>query len=194
MESSDLSTRQRRALARRRRILDIALRLAETEGWEAVTTRRLADAIDYSQPVIYQHFSNRDELIRTIATEGFVDLFEKIEEAANAPGDHSLEAACHSYIDFALAHPRLYEAMFTHPTSMVFAHSTTPKELKTTFNALADLVRREAPEVEPEGAAELIWACCHGLATLRLSGRIPPDRINRHIREVVAMVVSGANA
>lgn len=79
------SGKQRRFLARRRQILDTALQIAEEEGWQAVTTRRLAEAIDYSQPVVYQHFKNRDELIRTIAIEGFVTLTERINSIGRSP-------------------------------------------------------------------------------------------------------------
>ncbi|GAB3915444.1 hypothetical protein GCM10027613_11400 [Microlunatus endophyticus] len=34
----------------------MAREVAERDGWEAVTTRRLSEAIEYSQPVLYSHF------------------------------------------------------------------------------------------------------------------------------------------
>src|SRR6478672_1548091 len=50
--------RRERELAQRRQlIIESARELAEAEGWSAVTTRRLADKIEYSQPVLYQHFA-----------------------------------------------------------------------------------------------------------------------------------------
>src|SRR4051794_6111303 len=49
-----IADRRERELAQRRaRIVTAARTLAETEGWDAVTTRRLADSIEYSQPVLY---------------------------------------------------------------------------------------------------------------------------------------------
>nr|WP_225224456.1 ATP-binding cassette domain-containing protein [Cellulomonas sp. JH27-2] len=46
--------------------------LAEERGWEAVTTRRLADAIEYSQPVLYGHFpQGRAEIVTAVALAGF---------------------------------------------------------------------------------------------------------------------------
>ncbi|HXP58388.1 MAG TPA: TetR family transcriptional regulator, partial [Streptosporangiaceae bacterium] len=45
-------TRARRTAERRQQILDAARTVAEAEGWAAVTSRRLADAIGYTQPVL----------------------------------------------------------------------------------------------------------------------------------------------
>jgi Bacterial regulatory proteins, tetR family len=36
-------------------IITTARKLAEAEGWDAVTTRRLSSQIEYSQPVLYKH-------------------------------------------------------------------------------------------------------------------------------------------
>lgn len=35
--------------------------------------------------------------------------------------------------------------------------------------------------------AELLWATCHGLASLRAAGRIPQQRIEAHIARIVRM-------
>lgn len=114
----DPKGKQRRLLARRRQILDTALQLAEEEGWQAVTTRRLADAIDYSQPVIYQHFENRDELIHTLVIEGFIALTDRVHAVAQSATITLLEDLAKAYIDFGSTRRRLYEAMFTHPTEL----------------------------------------------------------------------------
>ncbi|WP_101652513.1 TetR/AcrR family transcriptional regulator [Brevibacterium ihuae] len=180
--------RQRRFLARRRKLLDIALRLAEDEGWEAVTTRRLAEAIDYSQPVIYQHFKNRDELIRTLVVEGFVTLTGRIDGVAGSARTAPLEDLCRTYIDFGTTQPRLYEAMFTRPTAVPFADIRTPSELREAFGALAAVIDREAPGVDVDATAELYWACCHGLVTLLNAERIPSERIEHHVRRVAEIV------
>jgi AcrR family transcriptional regulator len=48
--------RQRDRARWQRAIITAARQMAEAEGWDAVTIRRLADRIDYSQPVLYSHF------------------------------------------------------------------------------------------------------------------------------------------
>ena len=46
---------------RESRIVAAARVIAEREGWDAVTIRRLAEEIEYSQPVLYSHFENRED-------------------------------------------------------------------------------------------------------------------------------------
>ena len=55
---------------RRQVIVNAARELAESEGWEAVTTRRLADRIEYSQPVLYSHFEGKDAIVSAVASRG----------------------------------------------------------------------------------------------------------------------------
>lgn len=38
-----------------------------------------------------------------------------------------------------------------------------------------------------DGAAELLWAACHGLVSLHSAERIPPDRIEAHIARIAQM-------
>jgi AcrR family transcriptional regulator len=60
--------------ARHRLIVRTARELAEAEGWDAVTVRRLADRIEYSQPVLYSHFAGREAIVTAVAVEGFAEL------------------------------------------------------------------------------------------------------------------------
>src|ERR1700745_328076 len=117
--------RARERAARHRLIVDTARQLAETEGWDAVTTRRLSTEIEYSQPVLYKHFSGMDEIAQSVALDGFVELTHKLRDAkssAESPA-HALRRVTRGYIDFAQHNPALYDAMFTHATSLRFAAS-----------------------------------------------------------------------
>jgi AcrR family transcriptional regulator len=68
--------RERERAARRRLIVATARRLAEAEGWEAVTTRRLSTEIEYSQPVLYKHFTGLEQIAEAVASDGFGELGE----------------------------------------------------------------------------------------------------------------------
>ncbi|MEV6899370.1 helix-turn-helix domain-containing protein [Amycolatopsis sp. NPDC051372] len=52
---------------RKRRIVAAARELAEAQGWDAVTTRRLAALIEYSQPVLHSHFAGKDAIMAAAA-------------------------------------------------------------------------------------------------------------------------------
>src|SRR6201997_4282682 len=79
MASEDRRARER--AARRQLIVDTARQVAETEGWDAVTTRRLSTEIEYSQPVLYKHFSGMDQVAAADALDGFAELGRLLQSA-----------------------------------------------------------------------------------------------------------------
>ena len=111
---------------RRQQILDAARAIAEADGWAAVTSRRLADAIGYTQPVLYQHFpGGKSEIMRTVALGWFTELAAATEAArGRKQGARAVAAVAGAYLDFAGGHPALYEAMFQLPIDARFAQRT----------------------------------------------------------------------
>jgi len=89
--------------------------IAEAEGWPAVTVRRLADAIGYSQPVLYGHFPDgRDGIVRAVALDGFERLATALEAAPrSASRAKRVRAVIQRYTRFARDNPAAYEAMFS---------------------------------------------------------------------------------
>lgn len=169
-----ISERKERQRAERHElILAAAYDLAEAEGWEAVTTRRLAGLIDYSQPVLYTHFKGKADIMAAVAIKGFEELAERLKASqANAVGEAAaLHQACAAYLEFARSRPVIYEAMFVLPTAHKFASEETPGSLRTAFAALMTAI---GPNREmPEQLTEVLWSALHGMATLERSGRIP---------------------
>ncbi|WP_040833646.1 TetR/AcrR family transcriptional regulator [Nocardia brevicatena] len=173
---SAISERRERERAHRHQLIITAAReLAETEGWEAVTTRRLAERVEYSQPVLYSHFNGKDAIVSAVAMDGFSELaahLRRARQAAPGPGQ-ALRAVCRAYLEFATERPALYQAMFILPTDLKFASAETPPPLRAAFDEFVicfcpDNKRREL-------FAEVIWSALHGMAILSDSGRIPPD-------------------
>jgi AcrR family transcriptional regulator len=78
--------RLRERTARRRLIMATARTLAEHEGWDAVTTRRLSTEIEYSQPVLYKHFASMEEIVEAVALEGFGELADTLGAARRSAG------------------------------------------------------------------------------------------------------------
>ena len=82
-----IQTRRERERAERERLIVTAAReLAEAEGWDAVTTRRLAEEIEYSQPVLYSHFKGKGAIMAAVAVQGCADLAEEMRAARTAAG------------------------------------------------------------------------------------------------------------
>ena len=87
--------RERERAQRHERIIAAARQLAEAEGWDAVTTQQLADSIEYSQPVLYSHFENKDAIVAAVAVQGFAELADILRSAADnvsSPTRHSMQS------------------------------------------------------------------------------------------------------
>jgi AcrR family transcriptional regulator len=160
---------------RERRIVTTAREIAAREGWGAVTIRRLADEIEYSQPVLYSHFVNREAIVSAVAVQGFAELAAALRHAGPlAERGEALRRAAEAYLAFARAHPALYEAMFTMPTGLLFAANETRQELRDAFAALAAIVQPSESDDQVETLTETFWAILHGLADLERTDRIRP--------------------
>jgi AcrR family transcriptional regulator len=164
--------RERQRAQRHDLIVDTACRLAEAEGWEAVTTRRLADLIDYSQPVLYSHFKGKAEIMGAVALRGFEELADRLSRSASAAagGRDSLREVCAAYLDFARSRPVIYEAMFVLPTPLKFASEETPAALRAGFAALVAALGPDRDRSET--LAEVLWSALHGMAVLARTERI----------------------
>ena len=150
--------------SRRDQVVRAARDVAESDGWAAVTMRRLAAELGVTQPVLYSAFPGRQALIDAVALGGFGDLAAALEAVDTSP-----RARMRAYLDFAAAHPRVYEAMFSMPSGLPFAADDTPQPLRKAFAAIHDAF----PEADGT-RAEVAWAALHGLATLQAGGRLRP--------------------
>ncbi len=184
-----MSTEDRRArerAARRQLIVDTARQVAEAEGWDAVTTRRLSTEIEYSQPVLYKHFSGMDEVARAVAIDGFAELASLLRTArtdAETPND-ALTRMAHAYLDFARDNPAVYDAMFTGRTTLRFAEPDTPPELVAAFEELREPI--SAMTDDADTLTEVFWAALHGLTSLTRGGRLRPDYERQRIDTLIA--------
>ena len=186
-----VADRRRRDRANRHDLIIAAARdLAEAEGWEAVTTRRLAQLVEYSQPVLYSHFDGKDAIVRAVAIEGFADLAAQLHLARSAvdePGP-ALRALCRAYLTFAAERPALYQAMFVLPIDVKFASEDTPSPLKAAFGELVGALKPF--DADPDLRAEVTWAALHGLAVLGRGGRIPLQGQEARIDLLVSQIVN----
>ena len=163
---------------RRDQVISAARELAESDGWAAVTMRRLAGQLGVTQPVIYSVFAGRQALIDAVALDGFSDL-----AAALGAVDASPMARMRAYLDFAAANPRVYEAMFSMPSGLHFAAEDTPEPLQLAFAGFHEAF----PDADGT-RAEVAWAAVHGLATLQAGGRLRASHVQARLDLVHSML------
>ena len=156
---------------RRDQVIHAARDIAESDGWRAITMRRLAGGLGVTQPVLYSAFASRQAIIDAVALNGFDEIAAALEAVGASP-----MARMRAYLDFAAAHPRVYEAMFSLPSGLAFAAEDTPEPLRRAFSGLKDAF----PDADGT-RAEVAWSALHGLATLQASGRLRASHVEARL-------------
>jgi len=156
----------------RRKILDAARELFAEEGYDRVTMRRIAEAIEYSPTTIYLHFEDKEDLVRALCNEDFGRLLEAMEHAPASPDPaEAVRQLGRAYVDFALQNPNHYRFMFLTPESkekLAQLEDESPGE--RSFAHLLAVVTRAVEagrfrKVAPLTAAQVLWMGVHGVST-----------------------------
>jgi AcrR family transcriptional regulator len=180
--------RQRERIARRRLITATARTLAASEGWDAVTTRRLSTEIEYSQPVLYKHFGSMEDIVEAVALEGFAELAETLRAArrGSPASDDEIGRVAAAFSGFAAKNPALYDAMFIRPTRQRFGAADTATPLTEAFGELRAAVATVAAGRDVDTLTEVLWAALHGLVVLGRNDRLRPSHHAERIEALVA--------
>jgi len=171
--------RQRQQL--RDGILSAAREIASTEGWRAVTIRKIAGLIEYSPPVVYEYFDSKEALLLELMRMGYAEQLEAIEKARNSSDDpeEALLAMARAWGRFAFEAPDLYQVMYG-LGGVSFPVTELKKEgekiAETMAGVLAEILAKNGKGVEDRDVWEkvtLAWGTLHGLVALAMAGRIP---------------------
>src|SRR5262245_31131544 len=111
-----MGTQERRRREReetRDKILQAAREMFSELGYEAVTMRAIADAIEYTPTAIYHHFENKQALVTELCHEDFDSLARHFVKAASiADPVQRIRAIGEAYLEFAVHYPNHYRFMF----------------------------------------------------------------------------------
>src|SRR6476659_7452954 len=107
--------RQREKTQVREKILDAALEFFAREGVEGVTMRALADAIEYSPPVIYAHFRDKEAIIQELCYRQLRSLAQQFANFGALDPFERLHHIGYVYADFAVDHPSHFRFLFLMP-------------------------------------------------------------------------------
>jgi AcrR family transcriptional regulator len=160
------------------RISQAALAILEAEGPEAVSMRRVADAVGITPMAIYHHFSNRQALLNTITDEQFATFLSYIEaRPMHGSPEAQLVSAMEAYIDYAVDRPRIFDYVFSQPRPGARRYPDDFRARRSpTLNPIADAVRAAMRDglLEKDDVWEValeLWALTHGYVALYRAGR-----------------------
>src|SRR3954471_9751723 len=115
MGSQERRERERNAV--RIRIMDAARDLFAKEGVEAVSMRKIADAIEYSPTAIYLHFADKDALLEELCAHDFGALAESFAQEARLKDPiERIKALGRRFMRFGLKYPNHFRFMFLTPS------------------------------------------------------------------------------
>ncbi|MBO4206632.1 TetR family transcriptional regulator [Micromonospora echinofusca] len=174
-------------------IVRAARELAEAEGWEAVTTRRLAERAGCGQSDLYRHFTDREAVVAAVAVDGYAQLAATLRAARSSTDDpqHRWTAVVAAYLDFANGNPALYDAMFVLTPDLSFADPDGPAPLEAAFAELRRTLTPLAVGADLDAFTEVGWSTLHGMVMLTRGGRLRPDLQERREAVVVAHLRGG---
>ncbi|AUD05847.1 TetR/AcrR family transcriptional regulator [Spirosoma pollinicola] len=169
-----LERRLRQKVEVKTSILQAAWQLVLEEGWQALSIRKIADAIEYSVPVIYSHFENKDAILQEFTREGFQLLTEEViwQRDTKIEASQQLEAIAQGYWDFAFTHKEFYQLMFGLGIPRC-EQVNQVAEIKQFSGVLIGVIQEvisssKQPKVDAFLKFHTYWSILHGLVSIQM--------------------------
>ena len=179
------------------KILEASLDIVKEEGWSSLSMRKIADKIEYTAPIIYEYFGNKDAILQELTRLGYVKLAKQMEEAKDkfANPEEQLEAMWMAYWHFAFAEKELYQVMFGVEANCCVMENGCA-DVKGPANMLWDKIEEIVPlEKRTEEYVDTkyytFWSVVHGLISINLTRQSRSDEINKQVlKDALAGIIS----
>ena len=182
-------------------MVDQALTEVRAHGADQVSLRSIASALQVSPSAAYNHFSDKDDLLRAVGACGLAALDERMARVLAAHPVDTPEAARarfsglgRAYLSFATDETHLFQLTF----GPICSVKDLPPEETGPYSklnaALDDLERWNLlkPDIRPD-LDLMVWASTHGMATLLVEGAVPPAEIDAFIDSMARLVLAHAD-
>ncbi|HXB91646.1 MAG TPA: TetR/AcrR family transcriptional regulator [Puia sp.] len=168
-------------------ILDAAHGIVKDEGWQALSMRKIADKIEYTAPIIYEYYANKEAILLELTKKGYILLAERMKDARDRYLDlgEQIEAIWLAYWNFAFEQREYYQLMFGVEVNCCIMDELLP-EGSTPYDIAA------GPIAELMGISDTeddkvctkyytYWSIIHGLISINITRKGTTDEINRQI-------------
>jgi len=182
-------------------ILDASLQIVKEEGWAALSMRKIADVIEYTAPIIYEYFANKEAILLELTRKGYLLLANDLREAKakhRLPAKQ-LEAMWEAYWTFAFANKELYQGMFGVTTNCACEMVNNLPEADLPWDIITEVIGELMGITDME--SEVIckkyytcWSVVHGLISINLLARGFSDEINRQVlKDAITGIIKSIN-
>ena len=178
-------------------LLEAAEKIAETEGLQALTVRRVAEKTGTTTRAVYTSLGSKQALLSGLGVRAFDMLGAMVDRLplTNDPAADLVAAGTLGFRPFVLNHPVLFQIGFQKTLSSEVAQAMVPaaeRALTTLHRRIARLrdARRLGARTIPDASWEF-HAACEGLATLELRCIVPPEHAKRLWQDTLSALVAG---
>ena len=178
----------------RKNILDAAMRIGREDGWQALSMRKIADIIEYTPPVIYEYFANKEALMLELTKKGYLILAKDMKAARDKHKlpEKQLEDMWLTYWNFAFAEKELYQVMFGVEVNCCELSKKLP-ESDAPYDLVSEAIEGMMAPYKPTEDEVCIkyytfWSVIHGLISINLVSRGNSDEVNQ---QVLKTAISG---
>ena len=164
-------------------MVEQALNDVRAQGADNVSLRSIAHSLDVSPSAAYNHFADKDDLLRAVGACGLAALDERMTRVLAAHPADTAEAARsrfsglgRAYLSFAVDETHLFQLTFGPICAVEDMSPDQTGPYRKLTASLDDLDRHRLlrPGVRP-GLDVTVWAATHGMASLMVEGAIPPE-------------------
>lgn len=173
----------------RARILDTAWQMVKEEGWQSLSIRKIAAAVDYSIPVIYDHFENKEAIVFEFAKQGFRLLTKSIQKAVETTADPAaqLKAIADAYWKFAANHMEYYQLMYGMGMAGCEIEKCFPERADFRVMVMepikALIAKGNNPDDNPFLKYFTFWSILHGLISIRNLDTHVSEHVNKLVMD-----------
>lgn len=184
--------KERDRVEMREKILQSAHHLFLDKGFDEISIRNIAEAIEYSPATIYLYFKDKNEIFYALHGEAFKIFNSYLAEVAKIknPFDRLIKLG-EKYIEFTFSNPQYYDIMFIMDAPMNCDENSEDWKEGTKAHCFLEGIVEECKKngnfknLDTKILSFTIWSYMHGMCSLALRNRmkIYPEEERESIRK-----------
>jgi AcrR family transcriptional regulator len=184
----------------RNALLDAGSAVAHDVGADALSLREVARRAGVSHTAAYNHFADKNDLLRGLAIRAFDELAIELDAATSAGGP-PLEEIAVTYLRFAFAHAAEFRFMFQRSLCMPEGVFDPLEVAQRASQAVlrAEIVRLQSAgelgQTDPDDMLLTVWSQVHGITTIVLETPVfksaEPEAAEHLARQGIRALIAG---
>ena len=179
---------------RREQLLSIAVSIIKNRGAEALTLATVAEQAGVTKPVAYNHFENKENLLKQIyqgIDNRLIDSIQIAKESSSQSITDLVSILCESYVDCMLVNGEIYgliiAALKCYPNNVELS-----KNIQDFFvGAYSDIFQLPISDANHQNRLKLIaiYGIIESVGEAVISGHVPRDIALAYLKEEVYRII-----